>query len=430
MEPLTIHKTRSFSGRPAIPGDKSISHRALLFGALSEGTTRVSGLLASADVQSTRVCLEQLGVRIRDLGSGEVEIEGRGLYGFQAPSAELDCGNSGTTMRLLMGVLAAQPFDSVLTGDASLRKRPMARVANPLREMGASIELAPSDRAPVRIAAAGRGLIPLKYELPIASAQIKSALLLASLFVDGESMLRGKIHSRDHTERMLPHFGVPVEVTGGAISVRGGIPLRATSVRVPGDFSTASFWLAAAAIVPGALIEMKGISLNPTRLGFLKVLRRMGASIETEIMEQSPEPWGTLRIRQAPLRATQVLASEVPELIDELPILAVLATQAEGVTEVRGAEELRVKESDRLEALARALRSMGAEMTLYEDGFAITGPQKLRGAKIITESDHRIAMAFSIAGLVADGATKIDDPSCVAVSYPGFFRTLRELCHE
>jgi 3-phosphoshikimate 1-carboxyvinyltransferase len=427
MKTLTLHAARKFSGRLQVPGDKSISHRSLIFGALAHGRTRVTGLLRSDDVLSTWRCLERLGVTIRDHGD-EVEVEGVGLHGLRASSEILDCGNSGTTIRLLMGVLSAQRFDSEMTGDGSLRNRPMKRVADPLRKMGAQIELTEGGFAPLKIrASAGGRLDALAYELPVASAQVKSALLLAGIFANGKTVLSGKIQSRDHTERMLPHFGVPLHRSRDRIELEGGTTLHAASVRVPGDFSTAAFWLAAGAMIPGAQIQLDSVSLNPTRLGFLKVLQRMGARIETKILEESPEPIGTVSVWGSPLRAVRVEGDEIPELIDELPMLAVLATQAEGVTEVRGAGELRVKESDRIETTGRALRAMGAEVALFEDGFSVRGRQKLHGGKIKTLGDHRIAMAFSIAAMVAEGETEIVDPDCVSVSCPGFYGTLEEL---
>ena len=417
-----VRPATRLSGKPVIPGDKSISHRALMFGALAKGKTRVSHLLDSEDVNSTWRCLEAMGVKITRQKE-EILVEGSGIRGLKAPSQILDCGNSGTTIRHMMGILAGQSFDATLTGDASLSKRPMKRIAEPLRLMGAQIELTAGNLAPVKMSGVGK-LKAIDYSLPVASAQLKSALLLAALYAEGTTVIRGLIQSRDHTERFLPYFGVPISVTEAAISVRGGGELLGADVKVPGDPSTAAFWIAGATLVPGSDIELDNISLNPTRTGFIEVLRRMGARIETEITSSEPEPVGKIRIRYAPLKGTVVLPHEVPSLVDEVPLLAVLACFAEGETDIQGAEELRVKESDRIEATAKNLRAMGAKVETKHDGFVIHGPQKLKGAQIDSMDDHRIAMAFSIAALQAEGQTEIIDSQCVAISYPGFYNDL------
>jgi 3-phosphoshikimate 1-carboxyvinyltransferase len=400
-----------------------------MFGALASGVTTVSHLLESGDVHSTWKCLEAMGARIErftESGKGLVRVHGLGTAGLRAPREPLDCGNSGTTMRLLMGILAGQGFSARMTGDESLSRRPMKRIAGPLRQMGATIELTNDQTAPLTITGT-TGLKAISYELPVASAQLKSALLLAGLFADGETRLTGMIESRDHTERLLPHFGVKLHQAPGVVSIRGGQELKGAHVNVPGDISSAAFWLVAAAIVPGARLEIENVSLNPSRVGILKVLERMGVGLKTELTEESPEPIGKLRISSAPLRATTISPDEVPELVDEIPVITVLATQAHGTTEIRGAEELRVKESDRIEATAAGLRAMGAEVETLPDGFRITGPQRLKGAAIESHDDHRIAMAFSIASLIAEGETEIRGIECVGISYPNFFDTLREL---
>ncbi len=422
----TVTPVSQLKGSPRVPGDKSVSHRSLLFGALADGTTRVTGLLKSGDVRSTWGCLEAMGVQIREEEDGTVVIRGVGMHGLKAPQSILDCGNSGTTIRLLMGILSGQPFEVQLTGDDSLRRRPMKRIAAPLRQMGARLDLTRDEVAPVKMKGS-KVLRPLAYELPVASAQLKSALLLAGLYADGETTLTGMIKSRDHTERLLPHFGVPVQVSQTTITVRGGHKLKANSVKVPGDISSAAFWIAAATLVPGAQMQLNDVSLNPSRIGFVHALRRMGARIETQLLEERPEDIGTIRIASASLKATSVQEEEVPALIDEIPLLAVLATQAQGRTEVRGARELRVKESDRIEAVAQNLRAMGAQVETFEDGFAIVGPQKLKGARIDSMDDHRIAMAFSIAGLVAEGPTEIIGTECVDISFPGFYESLKDM---
>jgi 3-phosphoshikimate 1-carboxyvinyltransferase len=420
---VTVAAARRLSGAPAIPGDKSISHRMLMFGALAHGKTHITNLLDSADVRSTRGVIEALGVPVVDAGDAVV-VHGRGPGGLREPAAVLDCGNSGTTMRLMAGLLAPQPFVSRLDGDDSLRSRPMRRVAEPLRALGARIELGPGDRAPIVVH--GGKLTAARYDLPLPSAQVKSALLLAALGAEGETVIGGELGGRDHTERLLWHFGVDLKVNG-TLRLRGGQKLHAADLRVPGDPSSAAFWLAAATIVRGSSVQLHDVGINPTRMGFVRVLNRMGAKITVTRSHSDCEPVGTLLAEHAELRATTIAADEVPALIDELPLIAVLATYAAGVTEVRGAKELRVKESDRIEAIAVNLRAMGAEVEVLDDGFRIAGPQPLHGAAIRTYGDHRIAMACAIAALGASSPTTIDDAACVAISYPGFFATLRYL---
>lgn len=421
---VKIVPVKKFKGSPLIPGDKSISHRGLIFGALAEGRTEVIDILESGDVQSTARCLQQLGVKITKSGN-RTFVEGVGLQGFQAPREILDCGNSGTTIRLLMGVLSGQKFEAKMTGDSSLVKRPMKRVAEPLRQMGAKFELTNNDYAPLTVK--GTDLHGVNYELKVASAQIKTAITLAGLLAKGTTTITGEIHSRDHTERLLKHFGVQLDVRPDAVSITGGQKMKATTVQVPGDPSTAAFWMAAASLIPGAEVELHNIVLNPTRIGFLHALERMGANVQTKMTSENPEPIGTIRVTSGTLRGIKISKDEVPTLIDELPLLAVLATQAQGVTEVEGAEELRVKETDRIEAVAVNLRAMKAEIEVRPDGYRIEGVQKLHGAQINSFHDHRIAMAFSIAGLIAQGETEIQHPDCVGISYPGFFDTLKEL---
>lgn len=421
---VKIVPVKKFKGSPLIPGDKSISHRGLIFGALAEGRTEVIDILESGDVQSTARCLQQLGVKITKSGN-RTFVEGVGLRGFQAPREILDCGNSGTTIRLLMGVLSGQKFEAKMTGDSSLVKRPMKRVAEPLRQMGAQFELTNNDYAPLTVK--GTDLHGVNYELKVASAQIKTAITLAGLLAKGTTTITGEIHSRDHTERLLKHFGVQLDVKPDAVSITGGQKMKATTVQVPGDPSTAAFWMAAASLIPGAEVELHNIVLNPTRIGFLRALERMGANVQTKMTSENPEPIGTIRVTPGTLRGIKISKDEVPTLIDELPLLAVLATQAQGVTEVEGAEELRVKETDRIEAVAVNLRAMKAKIDVRPDGYRIEGVQKLHGAQINSFHDHRIAMAFSIAGLIAQGETEIQHPDCVGISYPGFFDTLKEL---
>lgn len=420
-----VGPVQRLSGSPKIPGDKSISHRGLIFGALSKGTTEIRHLLESGDVQSTASCLKQMGVEI-EKRDGKTFVKGRGIKALRTPLEILDCGNSGTTIRLLMGLLSGiDGLQARLTGDHSLVKRPMKRVAAPLREMGAKIELSNQDYAPFSLA--GTKLKAITYDLKIASAQIKTAVILAAISAEGETCITGEILSRDHTERLLGHFGVKIDVSPTQIKIQGGQEFTANILNVPGDPSTAAFWMAAACMIPGAKIELKNISLNPTRIGFIEVLKRMGANIETQMIENLPEPIGNISISYAQLKGVEVLAEEIPSLIDELPMLAVLATQAVGTTRVYGAEELRVKETDRIEAVAQNLRAMGAAIETTPDGYIVKGPQKLRGAQIESFHDHRIAMAFSIGALVADSESEIIGSECVGISYPEFFKTLKEL---
>jgi 3-phosphoshikimate 1-carboxyvinyltransferase len=432
MATQNVSRARALQGTPIIPGDKSISHRGLILGSLAHGTSEVIDALDAGDTRSTWNCLLSLGVMIHKKDPRTWVVRGMGDRPFQEPTDFLDCGNSGTSLRLLMGVLAGargeRALISRLQGDASLNKRPMKRVAEPLRQMGAQIALTAENFAPVTIQSTE--LHGVDYELKIASAQLKSALLLAGISAQGTLSLRGEIQSRDHTERMLAHFGAEIRATAQEINMRCGQKLQSAQVQVPGDPSTASFWMAAASILPGSRIEMENISLNPTRLGFLGALQLMGAKLTTELQEETPEPRGRIVAESGALQGVTIGGNEISGLIDELPLLAIVATQAEGLTEVTGASELRFKESDRLEAIAQGLRAMGAEIELLADGFRIQGPQKLKAARIQSFHDHRIAMAFSIAGLVANdstGPSVIENAECVAISYPSFYETLASL---
>ncbi|OFZ54327.1 MAG: 3-phosphoshikimate 1-carboxyvinyltransferase [Bdellovibrionales bacterium RIFOXYC1_FULL_54_43] len=421
---MKLDNVSTFSGRTDIPGDKSVSHRSLIFGAISDGTTEVTNLLDSGDVQSTESCLRALGAEFKRT-QDRVLVTGRGLHGLHPSEEVLDCGNSGTTIRTMMGLLAGQSFSSGMTGDQSIQRRPMKRAAEPLRKMGAKIELTREDFAPITIR--GTNLVGVDYDLKVASAQVKTALLLAGLYASGTTTVRGSIGTRDHTERMLPHFGVRIRKTASEISITSGQKLIASPVRVPGDPSSAAFWMGAASIVKDGMVEIENVCLNPTRTGFFEVLRRMGAKIEQEITCESPEPIGNIRVTCQSLRATEVSPDEIPSMVDEVPLLAIVASQAEGTTIVHGAEELRVKESDRLEAVATNLRAMGARIETFKDGYSITGPQKLHGAVINSFDDHRIAMSFAVASLIAKGTTEIQNHECVMISYPRFFEVLRRL---
>lgn len=406
---------------PPIPGDKSISHRAVLFGALATGETNVTNCAPGQDVASSMACSEALGATVDRRGGGAVRIVGGA---WRAPAAALDCGNSGTTMRLLMGALAMRGVAAVLDGDASLRRRPMRRIAEPLAAFGAQIETT-DGHAPVVIHG-GRPLHVTAYRLPIASAQLATSLTIAATGAVGRSELDGAVGARDHTERMLPHFGIHVERRGSVLVVDGPQGFRGCDLRVPGDPSAAAFWLAAAAIVPGARIAVRGVCLNPTRIGFVRALERMGAEVRIAVETEIPEPAGTIEVRNAALRAIEVGPAEVPGIIDELPLLGVVAAYAAGTTRVRGASELRVKESDRIEVLAAGLRALGGSVATVDDGFDVTGGG-LDGGRIESGGDHRLAMAFAIGALAARGEVTIGDAACVAISHPAFFEDLERL---
>ncbi len=421
VRPLIVAPGRPLRGVLRVPGDKSISHRAAILGAIAHGTTRIWGFLRAEDCLSTLRCLRALGVAIDDRGS-ELEIRGGA---FREPEEILDVGNSGTTLRLLAGVLAGQRFHSVLTGDASIRRRPMDRVAEPLRRMGAGISGRQGGRlAPLAIR--GGELRGITYATPVASAQVKSALLLAGLFADGDTVVQEPRQSRDHTERMLGAFDAEVVRGGLTVRLRGPQALSGTEVRVPGDLSSAAFFLVAAALVPGSELAVAGVGLNPTRTGVLDVLRMMGAAVEIrDLKEESGEPVGTVMVRGGVLHGTVIGGDLIPRAIDELPVLAVAASLAEGETVIRDAAELRVKESDRIEALARELGRLGARVEAQPDGLTILGTRRLRGGRVASAGDHRIAMALAVAGLCADGAVTVDDPACIETSFPGFADALR-----
>ena len=423
-----IQPVKRLAGDVIVPGDKSISHRAVMFGALADGDTHVRGFLPGADCLSTIDCFRKLGVQIDQLSDTELIVHGVGHGGLQEPSDVLDAGNSGTTTRLMLGILAGQPFHVTVTGDASIRKRPMGRVALPLRQMGAQIDGRENGKfAPLSVR--GGQLKAIRYDSPVASAQVKSAVLLAGLFAEGESGLKEPELSRDHTERMLRAFGVQVGERDGYITVQGGSRLTGTEIDVPGDISSAAFLMVAAAITPGADVTIRNVGINPTRTGILEVLREMGADIELLNERVSGgEPIADMRVRGSQLRAVHVGGAMIPRLIDEIPVLAVAASQAEGVTEIRDAEELKVKESNRIATTARELRKFGAIVEELDDGLRITGRTFLRGGAVIdTYHDHRIAMAMAVAALMADGETTIRDWESVDVSFPGFAELLNQL---
>ncbi len=414
-------------GRPVhtsirVPGDKSISHRSVMFSALAQGTSRITGFLASEDCLSTMECMRRMGVDIKTSevdGQPCLEVHGCSMK-LQAPTQDLDCGNSGTTMRLLSGILAAQSFTSRMIGDASLSRRPMKRVMDPLGTMGADIRSENNNGCAPLIVTGGK-LQPITYTLPVASAQVKSAVLLAGLFAEGETTVVEPTITRDHTETMLKYFGVTTTRTDQNITVKGGQIPQGRDFQVPGDISSAAFWAVAAAAQPGSEATITDVGLNPTRTGILQVLLRMGAQITSMPTGQDQaEPMGNVTIKGGPLHATIIEGAEIPNVIDELPVLAVAAALAQGKTIIRDAMELRNKESDRIACVITNLRAMGANVTELPDGMEIEGGAPLHGARITSYGDHRIAMAFAIAGLFADGETIIEDTACVATSYPGF----------
>ena len=413
------------TGRLRVPGDKSITHRAILLGALADGTTEIRGYLDAEDCQRTAAACQALGVGVEGWGSPVLQMHGKGLRGLREAEGILDAGNSGTTLRLLSGVLAAQPFLSILTGDASLCRRPMGRIIQPLRQMGASVWGRAGDQYPP-LAIRGGPLGGIRHESPVASAQVKSALLLAGLYADGPTTVTEPTPSRDHTERMLRGFGHRVEVSGASVTVWPARSLTPIAVEVPGDFSSAAFFLVAASLVPGSRLSLTGVGLNPSRTGLLEVLAAMGAAVEIEGRgEACGEPVGDVTVTAAPLRGVSVGGALIPRLIDEIPILAVAATCAEGETEIRDAGELRVKESDRIAALAGELGRLGADVLERPDGLRIRGGRRLAGALCSSRGDHRIAMALAVAALVARGETRLADCACISTSFPDFVPLLR-----
>lgn len=408
-------------GTIRVPGDKSISHRAMMLGALADGVTRVSGFLEGEDTLATAAAFRAMGVRIENDGPGRKIVHGAGIDGLRAPAAPIDCGNAGTGMRLLAGLLAGQRFDSTLTGDASLTRRPMRRVTEPLACMGARIEAAEGGRPPLRIFG-GQSLAGVDHDLPVASAQVKSALLLAGLYAQGETTVREPHPTRDYTERMLAALGWPIEFSPGFARLSGGHRLTATDIAVPSDFSSAAFFLVAASLVPGSDLTLEGVGMNPRRTGLLDALRLMGARIEVRnAREEGGEPVADLRVTHAPLHGAIIPEALVPDMIDEFPVLFVAAAAASGVTTVSGAAELRVKESDRIAVMANGLRAMGARIDETPDGAVIHGGATLGGASVDAHDDHRIAMSFVVAGQIASAPVTLRGCATVATSFPGFF---------
>jgi 3-phosphoshikimate 1-carboxyvinyltransferase len=424
---LTVSKVRKISGTIKVPGDKSISHRALIIGALAKGRTYINGFHFCDDCVSTLNCLKRIGVEIEKKENGQIIVNGVGLHGFQEPSDVLNVGNSGTTIRLLPGLLAGQPFFSVLTGDASVRARPMRRIVEPLTKMGATI-IGRSDDQNAPLAIKGGQLKGIVYKTPVASAQVKSAILLAGLLAEGETTVEERVVSRNHTELMLRYFGAELTVEGTSYTIKGGSELIGQKIQIPGDISSAAFFIVAALLLPDSSLTIQNVGLNPTRIGLIEVLKEMGARIYWESSrEVNNEPVADVTVQSSDLRAIKVDQTSIPRFIDEIPILAVAATQAEGETIIKGAQELRVKETDRLAAITSELRKMGAKIEELGDGLIISGPTILQGARVTSKGDHRMAMALAIAGLIATGQTVIEEAGSISVSYPDFQQTLQKI---
>ena len=421
---MKFTRTRGFKGEVTIPGDKSISHRAIMFGSLAEGTTIVENFLKGADCLSTIDCFRKLGVSIEETGQ-QIRIQGKGLHGLTKPEGILDTGNSGTTTRLISGILSGQSFETTLTGDASIQKRPMGRIVEPLSQMGASIESVKGNGcAPLRIQ--GRPLHGIHYTTKVASAQVKSAILLAGLYADSPTSVTEPALSRNHSELMLGYFGADVQSSGTTATIQPNPRLQGQKVCVPGDISSAAYFLAAGCITPDSEILIRNVGTNPTRDGMLKVMEMMGAELTIfPKKEQTGEPTADLLVKTSSLKGCTIEGSIIPTLIDELPMIAVMACFAEGTTIIKDAAERKVKESHRIDVMVENLSAMGAHITGTEDGMIIEGGYPLHGSVIDSHLDHRIAMSFAIAGLNADGETDIQGAECVNISYPEFYQDLR-----
>lgn len=451
MSNLTVHPAKLLQGTLTVPGDKSISHRALLVSALIKGTYRISALLESEDVRRTLEAMQALGVSIRKEG-GAFIVEGRGEKGLTPPHAPLEMGNSGTTARLLLGLLAGgprawrqagSPFSATLRGDASLSRRPMQRVVDPLEKMGAAIEGKEGDKNHLPLTVHGRQLRGIEYALPVPSSQVKSAILLAAMGAEGPTRLVEAVATRDHTEKILVYLGAKLIREKQQLTLQPAGPLTARDLDVPGDISSAAFFLTAAALVPGSEVTVRGVGLNATRTGFLDILREMGAHVKVEGGEGSHhpsplprgeredkgrwEPRGDVTVRSALLKAVSVEAQQIPQLIDELPLLMVAATQAKGVTRIEGAGELKVKETDRIQSMVAGLSALGARMHAEKETIVVEGPTRLRGTSVDACHDHRTAMALAVAGLLARGTTTVQGSEWMDISYPGFAKQLEAL---
>ncbi len=424
-------KTNALKGEITVPGDKSISHRAVMLGSLAEGTTEISHFLQGADCLSTIHCFKQMGINIENEPStGKVFVQGKGLHGLKQPSSILDVGNSGTTMRLMSGILCGQSFETTITGDSSIQKRPMNRVILPLKQMCGDIESIPGTGcAPLKVHGLNdRKLQGIAYESPVASAQVKSAILLAGLYADSHTSVTEPYVSRNHTELMLKMLGAKVETKNTTATIHPFPQLHAEKITVPGDISSAAYFIAAGLLVPESELLIKNVGINPTRDGILKVCKMMGADVTIENLRNTDtEPVADLIVRHSNLNGTNVGGALIPTLIDELPIIAIMACFAKGQTVIKDASELKVKESNRIDIMVQNLTMMGADVTATEDGMIINGGKPLHGATIDSKLDHRIAMSFAIAGLLSEGTTNIIGAECVNISYPDFYQDLKNL---
>ncbi|EOP57009.1 3-phosphoshikimate 1-carboxyvinyltransferase [Bacillus nitratireducens] len=421
-----VGRKNSLNGKIVVPGDKSISHRSVMFGAIAEGTTKVSNFLLGEDCLSTIACFQKLGVKIEQSGN-DVKIYGKGLHNLQEPKEVLDVGNSGTTIRLMLGILANTPFHSTIIGDTSIGNRPMKRVTEPLSMMNAQIDGRENGQyTPLSIR--GGKVKGMHYHSPVASAQVKSAVLLAGLQGEGVTTVTEPMQSRDHTERMLRAFGCTVDVNERTVSLQGGQQLKGADIEVPGDVSSAAFFLVAGAIVQNSKLVLENVGLNPTRTGILDVLTKMGALISIDNMRNEEfEPCGDITIETSKLKGIEIGGSLIPRLIDEIPVIALLATQAEGITVIKDAEELKVKETNRIDTVVDELGKLGAKIEATPDGMIIYGKQNLKGNTVNSHGDHRIGMMLAIASCIIDGEVKIENSDAVAVSYPNFFEQLAAL---
>ncbi|MCQ6277911.1 3-phosphoshikimate 1-carboxyvinyltransferase [Bacillus sp. EB600] len=427
MESIKLNiNIKGLSGSVAVPGDKSISHRSVMFGAIANGLTTVSNFLPGDDCLSTIACFRKLGVQIEEQEK-ELKIIGNGFDGLMEPNEVLDVGNSGTTIRLMLGILSGRPFFAALQGDQSIGKRPMTRVTVPLREMGAQIEGRKNGEY-TPLAIRGGNLKPIHYQMPVASAQVKSSLLFAGLQADGESCIIEKTESRDHTERMIRHFGGEITKEKGVITVKGGQKFTGSHVHVPGDISSAAFFLVAGAIVPESEIILRNVGLNPTRTGIIDVMKKMGADLQILTSEDNAfEPYGDLLIKTSNLKGTIIEGELIPRLIDEIPVIALLATQADGKTIIKDAQELKVKETNRIDTVVNELKKLGANIEPTEDGMIIYGKSRLSGGIVSSHGDHRIGMMLSIAAAICQEEVCLENPGAISVSYPDFFTHLNNL---
>jgi len=426
MKKIKVKRKKTVKGEISLPGDKSISHRAIMLGSIARGETRVKGLSDCLDCRNTLDAFLKMGIEIEERSEGELTIQGRGLKGLSSAKEVIDVGNSGTTIRLLSGILAGQDFSSTMTGDETLQKRPMRRIILPLREMGAKISSPDDNHPPITIV--GQKLHPIDYHSPVASAQVKSCVLLAGLYAEGKTRLTEPSLSRDHTERMLEYLGALVETKGRTVSIEGVSELEAKPITIPGDISSAAFFIVACLLLQNSQIRIKGVGINPTRTGIIDILKKMGADIVIEnVSELCGEMVANLTVKSSSLIGSEIGGELIPRILDEIPVLAVAATQAEGVTEISDAQELRVKESDRIGNVVSQLSQMGASIREKKDGMVISGGKRLVGSSVNSFGDHRMAMALTIAGLIADGETTINDVDCIDTSFPQFMDILNRM---